>query len=224
MDPSEQPHDLDQARQLMVECQVRAWDVLDPRVLEVMATLPRERFVPERYRALALSEANIPLAHGQLMMAPKVEGRVLQALDCQPGDRVLEVGTGSGYLAACLAELGGEVLSVDYYESFVHGARENWSSLGLGNLEARQQDAARMDWTDERFDVIAVTGSMPELHPSFRQALRVGGRLVAILGEQPVMEAVLIQRVAENDWSRESLFETEIPPLVNAYHPRRFQL
>ncbi len=224
MDPTEQPQDMDQARQLMVDCQIRTWDVLDPRVLEVLSTMPRERFVPERYRALAFCEASIPLAQNQIMLPPKLDGRILQAAAVQPGETVLDVGTGSGYLAACLAELGGQVLSVDYHEQFCHQASETWKDLGLANLEARQQDASRLDWTDESYDVITVTGAMPQLHDSFRERLKLGGRLIAILGRSPAMEAVLYTRMDEDDWARDSLFETDVPTLVNAWDPVSFTL
>lgn len=216
-------HDNDSARRLMVECQVRTWDVLDPRVLEVMEKLPRERFVPERYKGLAFSEANIPLDHGQMMMQPKVEGRVLQAVNVQPGEQVLDVGTGTGYLAACLARMGGKVRSVDCFDDFVVDAEKSWKNLGIENVRGMAQESASLDWTNDRFDVIVVTGSMPQLHDSFRDHLSVGGRLFVVTGRAPVMEAELITRVDEDDWARESLFETNLPPLLNAWDPPRFE-
>lgn len=216
-------HDNDSARRLMVECQVRTWDVLDPRVLEVMEKLPRERFVPDRYKGLAFSEANIPLDHGQMMMQPKVEGRVLQAVNVQPGERVLDVGTGTGYLAACLARMGGRVLSVDCFEDFIADAEQSWQNLGIEDVRGMTQESATLDWTNDRFDVITVTGSMPQLHDSFRDHLNPGGRLFVVTGRAPVMEAELITRVDEDDWARESLFETNLPPLLNAWDPPRFE-
>lgn len=216
-------HDNDSARRLMVECQVRTWDVLDPRVLEVMEKLPRERFVPDRYKGLAFSEANIPLDQGQMMMQPKVEGRVLQAVNVQPGERVLEIGTGTGYLAACLARMGGRVLSVDCFEDYVTEAEKTWKVLDIEGVRGSVQNSAILDWTDEQFDVIVVTGSMPQLHDSFREHLSVGGRLFVVTGKPPVMEAQLITRVDDNDWARESLFETNLPPLIDAWDPPRFE-
>jgi protein-L-isoaspartate(D-aspartate) O-methyltransferase len=219
----EQTAKLELAREQMVECQVRPWEVLDARVLDLMATLPRERFVPERYLSLAFSEASIPLGNGQLMMAPKVEGRVLQAVGVKPGEKVLEIGTGSGYLAACLAELGGEVLSVDINEAFVERANAIFTQLGIANARAETRDGSRLDWAETDYDVIVVTGSMPQLHDSFLQRLGPGGRLFVILGREPVMDAVLYTRIDKDDWSKEYLFETEIPPLVNAWNPKRFE-
>ncbi|MCP1728634.1 protein-L-isoaspartate(D-aspartate) O-methyltransferase [Natronospira proteinivora] len=215
--------DIAHSRMMMVECQVRTWEVLDPRVLEVMTNVPRERFVPDAYKGLAFSEANIPLDHGQMMMQPKVEGRVLQAVNIQPGESVLEVGTGSGYLAACMAELGGQILSVDCFENFVRDAESVWKDLGFKQLRAQQENAASLEWTNERYDVIVVTGSMPDLHDSFRQHLSVGGRLFVVTGKAPVMQAQLMTRVGEDDWSREFLFETNLPPLIDAYEDRQFQ-
>ncbi|MDQ2069609.1 protein-L-isoaspartate O-methyltransferase family protein [Natronospira bacteriovora] len=212
----------DFARRQMVEAQVRAWDVLDPRVLEVMEKLPREDFVPARYKSLAFSEANIPLDHGQMMMQPKLEGRVLQAVNVQEGERVLEVGTGSGYLAACLARLGGQVMSVDCFADFVDTAEKVWKSLDIKGVRGQVQESSTLDWTDERFDVIVVTGSMPDLHPSFRDRLGVGGRLFVVTGRAPAMEAQLITRVSEDDWSCEYLFETNLPPLIDAWDEHTF--
>jgi len=213
----------DDARRLMVESQVRAWEVLDPRVLAVMESMPREAFVPDGYAGLAFSEANIPLGSGQMMMQPKMEGRVLQSVNIQDGDSVLEVGTGSGYLAACMAALGGHVLSVDCFDEFVQMAERNWGAQGLNNLRAQKQNAASLEWTEERYDVIVVTGSMPDLHESFRKHLKMGGRLFVVTGRAPAMEAQLITRVADNDWASEYLFETNLPPLIDAYEADNFK-
>jgi protein-L-isoaspartate(D-aspartate) O-methyltransferase len=213
----------DQARRQMVDAQVRSWEVLDPRVLSVMETLPREAFVPAPYRALAFSEANIPLDHGQMMMQPKIEGRILQAVDVQENERVLEVGTGSGYLAACLARLGGQVLSVDCFGDFVRGAEKIWRQTGTEGVRGQVEESSTLDWSEEDFDVIVVTASMPELHDSFRTRLAPGGRLFAVIGQAPAMEAQLITRVGAAAWSREYLFETSLPPLINAWDSRPFE-
>ncbi len=216
--------DYEKARRNMVEQQVRPWEVLDRRVLDVLGELPRERFVPERYRRLAYADLNLPLGHGQVMMTPKVEARMLQALDVRPGDRVLEVGTGSGYVTACLARLGGRVHSVEIFEDLRQRAGERLAALGIGEVVLETGDAARGWDRHAPYDVIAVTGSLPEMEPAFREQLAVGGRLFVIVGEPPVMEARLYTRVAEDAWSHEDLFETSIPPLVNVRRPRRFVL
>ena len=213
---------VDAARTKMVEQQVRAWAVLDPGVLDVLARGPRERFVPPRYRDLAFADTPIPLGHGQVMMAPNVEGRVLQALAIGPADEVLEIGTGSGFFTACLATLGGEVTSVDIFPEFVEQAKQRLTEVGLANVELQVRDASRLD-EDSRYDVVAVTGSVPVYEPSFAAALRPGGRLYVTVGEPPVMEALRVTRLSEGEWLREGLFETSLPPLINAEAPPRFE-
>ncbi|MGB9428845.1 MAG: protein-L-isoaspartate O-methyltransferase [Gammaproteobacteria bacterium] len=215
--------DIEFARNQMVSQQVRAWDVLDLRILTMLEALPREQFVPERYRKLAFADMQIPLAHGQVMMAPKAEGRVLQALDPQPYESALEIGSGSGFLTACLAKLAGEVLSVDIFPEFTAAASTTLKNLGMHNAELETRDGTQFDWLTQRFDVIAVTGSLPAYDKLYAERLNLGGRLFVIVGQAPVMEALLVTRVTEEAWSRESLFETELPALVNAAVPRRFQ-
>ncbi|MDQ2696869.1 MAG: protein-L-isoaspartate O-methyltransferase [Pseudomonadota bacterium] len=213
----------EEARSNMVEQQIRPWEVLDQRVLNVLAATPREDFVPPRYRRLAFADVAIPLGHGQVMMTPAVEGRLLQSLALQPTDAVLEVGTGSGYLCACLARLAGGVTSVDIVPEFTEAAAGRLDGHGIDNARLRTLDAAR-GWVDAaRFDAIAITGSVPVLPDAWRQALAIGGRLFAIVGEEPVMEAVLITRTGPNHWFQESLFDTVVPPLINAERPARFQ-
>lgn len=215
--------DFETAREHMVERQVRTWDVLDPDVLDVMRSMPREHFVPEQYRSLAYADAQIPLGSGEVMMQPKVEGRLLQALELKKTDRVLEIGTGSGWVTALLARLGGQVRSLDIREEFTKGASRALAALEIDNAQLATSDAATLDGIDEDFDCIVVTGSMPQLHESFRKRLKIGGRLFVIVGTDPIMEAQLHTRAAENDWSFDSLFDTAIPPLVNAWNPGRFQ-
>jgi protein-L-isoaspartate(D-aspartate) O-methyltransferase len=215
--------DIEFARDQMVKQQVRAWDVLDKRVLDMLESLPRESFVQARYRNVAYADTQIPLAHGEVMMAPSVEGRALQALNPLASERALEIGTGSGFFAACLAKLAREVVTVDIHADFTETATKTLKSLGLKNLKLETRDGSRLDWLNERFKVIAVTGSLPEYDPAYAERLEVGGRLFAIVGQSPVMEAVLVTRTAEDTWSRESLFETDLPPLVNAVAPRKFQ-
>lgn len=215
--------DFEDARHWMVYNQVRTWDVLDPRVLDALEQVPRERFVPENWRRSAFADFFVPIGHGESMLTPKLEGRILQALALEPDDHVLEVGTGTGFFAACLARLAGKVLSVDIHEDFTQLARENLQRERLSGIRLETRDSSRLDWTRERFDAIAVTGSMPVLHDSFREALSVGGRLFAVVGNKPIMEGLLITRVGENDWSTESLFDNVLPPLVNAYSPETFE-
>ncbi len=196
---------IEQARFNMIEQQVRTWDVLDQQVLDTMNAVPREAFVPERYASLAFADTNIPLGHEQVMMAPKVEAV----------HSILEVGTGSGYLTACLARLGRHVTSMDIMPDFIEAAGNRLAGQDIANVTLQAGDALQ-DTGDTRYDIIAVTGSLPVLQQQFHHNLEVGGRLFVISGELPIMEAGLITRVDEGHWSRECLFETCIPPLINA--------
>lgn len=214
--------ELKTARFNMIEQQIRPWDVLDQGVLDLIAELPREDFVPEAYRTLAYADTAIPLGHGQVMMHPKIEARLLQALDLDATDTVLEVGTGSGYLTALLAHATHHVCSVDVFPQFKAQAAEKLAVHGIDNVTLEVGDAARGWPRHGLYDVIAVTGSLPELPASFLQSLNRGGRLFAVVGTAPIMEAVLIRRVGDSEWSRESLFETELPPLLNAPVSARF--
>jgi len=213
---------LAQARHNMIEQQIRPWDVLDQRVLDLIGDLPREHFVPMSYLNLAYADLNIPLPHDQVMMAPKVEARMLQALNIQPSDKVLEIGTGSGYVTALLARSAKHVYSVDIYPDLVEEARGKLADHGVNNVTLETGDAVN-GWDHHGpYNVIAVTGSLPLLPDALRQALQVGGRMFVITGEAPVMEAHLILRNGEQEWVDKALFETELPSLVNATRPRRF--
>ncbi|RMD71865.1 MAG: protein-L-isoaspartate O-methyltransferase [Gammaproteobacteria bacterium] len=206
----------------MVENQIRPWEVFDERVLSVIRETPREDFVPPAFRKLAYADINIPLGKGEVMMTPKVEGRMLQALSVEPTDRVLEVGTGSGYVTALLAKLGKYVFSVEIHPEFKLSAEEKLAAHGLANITLEVGDAARGWRRHAPYDVIAITGSLPILPQAFRESLAIGGRLFAILGEAPVMEATLVTREGADAWLEEGLFETFLPPLINAPRPRRF--
>ncbi len=207
--------DYAQARELMVEQQVRPWDVLDLRVLDVLSTLPREAFIPEIHRALAYADLEIPLGHGQKTMKPVVEGRTLQALALQPGEDVLEIGTGSGYLSACLGALTRDVVSLEIHPELAQGARARLDRAGLGsNIRIETADALRYT-TERRFDAVCVTGAVASIPSHFVQWLRPGGRLFAVHGHSPVMEAVLVHQDV-NGPRIESLFETDLPYLVGA--------
>lgn len=214
--------ELKAARFNMIEQQIRPWDVLDQGVLDLIADLPREDFVPESYRGLAYADTAIPLGHGQVMMHPKIEARLLQALDLHATDSVLEVGTGSGYLTALLAHATHHVYSVDIIPQFRLQAAEKLAVHGIDNVTLESGDAARGWARHGLYDVIAITGSLPELPAAFLQSMNRGGRLFAVVGTAPIMEAVLVRRVGENEWSRESLFETELPRLINAPATARF--
>ncbi len=204
------------ARENMIEQQIRAWEVLDPRVLDVFATIPRESFVPERYRALAFADVAIPIGHGQTMMRPALEGRVLQALAPEPTDSVLEIGTGSGFLTACLAQLAANVLSIEIIEDLKLRAVTKLRALGVANVELRVGNAAGGWVSPRRFDVIAVTGSTPVVPETYRNQLTIGGRMFLVTGASPAMDAQLITRVGDAQWSDESLFETDLPRLLHA--------
>ncbi|HEY7377590.1 MAG TPA: protein-L-isoaspartate O-methyltransferase [Steroidobacteraceae bacterium] len=209
------------ARRQMIEQQVRAWEVLDNRVLGALAQVRREIFVPQGYRELAFADTQIPLGHGQFMLAPKVEGRFLQALELTPADQVLEIGAGSGFFAACLSRLARSVRSLEIFPELTAFARENLRASGVGGVQVETCDAMTLD-ESRRYGAIAVTGSLPVYDARFERALEIGGRLVVVVGQPPVMEALLVRRASETQWVRESLFETVIEPLVNAPQAPRF--
>jgi protein-L-isoaspartate(D-aspartate) O-methyltransferase len=211
------------ARRQMLGQQVRAWEVFDERVLAALEAVPRERFVPAEYRELAFADIEVPLAHGQSMMAPKIEGRLLQALALEPADRVLEVGTGSGYLTACLARLAGTVVSVEYFADLADSARAKLAEIAGIDVDVSTGDALALPFS-AAFDAIAVTGSVPELDEHFINMLRPGGRLFIVVGRSPVMEARLITMHHNGRWVGESLFETVVTPLINAERPEPFVL
>jgi protein-L-isoaspartate(D-aspartate) O-methyltransferase len=221
---SPDPASYARVRETMVEQQIRPWDVLDNRVLEVLGALPREAFVAEANRALAYADLQLPIGHGEVMLKPVVEARVLQALALRPGDSVLEIGTGSGWFAACLGALAGEVLSLERHADFVDAARARLDAAGLGgNVALETADALAWD-TDRRFDAVCVSGAVAELPERFLRWLRPGGRLFAVRGRAPAMEAVLVRGGGDavNAPRVESLFETEIPYLAGAAPAPRF--
>lgn len=206
----------EQARFNMVEQQVRTWEVLDQRVLDAVSSLPRECFVPAEYRRLAYADTPLPLPDGQQMMTPGVEARMLQALASRPGERVLEVGTGSGYITALLTVLGAHVTSVELSPRLHQMARENLAAEGIANVTLVHGDAL-MGWPQGApWDAIAVTGSVPVPGSHFQQQLAVGGRLFIVVGEEPAMQALLVTRTGEQEYAREYLFETVVPPLIGA--------
>lgn len=212
----------EQARFNMVEQQIRTWEVLDQQVLDLLFRVHREDYVPPQYRALAFADMEIPLGHGEKMLAPRMEARMLQELALRPADKILEVGTGSGYMTALLASLGGHVYSVDIIPEFPQAAGVRLTAHGIANATLETGDAAR-GW-DRRapYDAIVLTGSVPVLPAAFLKSLQPGGRLIAVVGEPPVMEARLITCVAAGAYDAVELFETCIAPLRNALQPERF--
>lgn len=209
--------DLQLARSNMIEQQVRPWDVLDQRVLDVLAEIPREAFLDAEHRGVAYSDFQLPIGFGQSMLKPTLDGRLLQALLLDLTDHVLEVGTGSGYLTACLARLSATVESIEIIPELATRAAAVLSELGVANATVKQQDAAQVWDARDGYDAIAFSGAVPSIPDYYRNKLNIGGRLFAILGEpsQPTMEAVLVTRVRDSEWSRESLFETRVDMLVN---------
>jgi protein-L-isoaspartate(D-aspartate) O-methyltransferase len=210
------------ARRQMIEQQVRTWDVLDPRVLETLGAVPRERFVPEAYRGVAFADAPIPIGHGQFMLAPALEGRILQALAPVRGERVLEIGTGTGFFAACLAHLTGAVDSIEIHADLAAAAVRAIGDAGIPRITVDTGDALAREF-DAAYEVVAVTGALPAPEPKLEQALVVGGRMFVVIGAAPVMEARLVIRTGEDSWLSEPLFETCIEPLVQAAAPSRFR-
>jgi protein-L-isoaspartate(D-aspartate) O-methyltransferase len=209
------------ARRQMVDQQIRTWEVLDPRVLDALCAVPREAFVPAEYRELAFADAPFPIGFGQSMLSPKLQGRILQALGVSAADHVLEVGSGTGYLAACLSLLGSSTRSIDIHPGLVELSRSNLRALPAAKVEFETRDAFSAAPLGE-YDVIAVTGSLPVYDTRFEKSLRVGGRLFAMVGAAPVMDAILVRRVDDNEWIRESLFETVVAPLINATAAQKF--
>ncbi len=211
------------ARFNMIEQQIRPWDVLDQQVLDLLGEVSRKDFVPDEYAGLAYADIAAPIGHGQVMMHPKVEARMLQALSLHPTDVALEVGTGSAYVTALLARAVRQVVSVDILPGFTVEARDKLAVYGIDNVTLETGDAAQ-GWNGDRlYDAIAITGSMPVLPDAFQRSLNRDGRLFVVVGVAPVMEAILVRRTGENEWSRESLFETDLPMLINAPATRKFE-
>lgn len=206
----------DRARTNMVGQQVRSWEVLDKRILTLFEQVHREDFVPARYRNLAFADFNIPLAHGQVMMKPAVEGRMLQALELQSDDTVLEIGTGSGYITACLAALAKRLCTVEIFEDLLRDAEKQLQDSQIDNVEFFNADVTGEWLPEQAHDVVVVGGSVPMLPDRFKEWVNPGGRLFAIVGDSPAMEAICLTRINVTEWTEESLFETVLPPLINS--------
>jgi protein-L-isoaspartate(D-aspartate) O-methyltransferase len=211
------------AREQMIEQQVRAWDVLDERVLGIFRKVPRDHFAPAEQRYMAYMDVEVPLPKGQHMLRPSVAGRLLQALELTGTERVLEVGAGSGFITACLAAVSAHVESIEIVPELAELAKSNLATLSIGNTHIVTADAlAPTSGQAKRYGAIAVTGSVPLADERFQRQLEIGGRLFIIVGEAPVMTAWLIRRTAEDAWTSESLFETVVDPLINARRPQEF--
>lgn len=200
------------ARFNMIHQQIRPWNVSDGRVLDVLREVPREAFVPAAYRGVAFADMEIPLPSGHSMMAPKLVAKLLQGLAIRPKDNILEIGTGSGYITACLAKLGGYVTSIDLDVDSIEAASKRLIGLGIRNVSLKVSDAME-SIPGGSYDVIVVTGSLPQRIDRFEAALSIGGRLFAVIGQSPLMEACFITRLGERDWSCEPHFETDLAPL-----------
>jgi len=212
---------IESVRRQMVEQQVRTWDVFDPGVLETIGEIPRDRYVPPACAHVAYADVEIPIGHGQYMLRPSIDGRILQAVDVQPGESVLEIGTGSGYLTRCLSAAGGRVTSIDLYQDFIDRARTILDDDGADNVVLHRMDAATK-LPDGQFDVLVVTASLPEPDARFEEKLRPGGRLFIVIGDSPVQTATLVTRSEQGELAATELFETDIPPLVRSGERPRF--
>ena len=208
----------------MIEQQIRPWGVLDSNILAALKYVGRETFVPPDYRHLAFADVEIPIGQAQAMMEPKLEARLLQALAPKPGENILEVGTGSGYMTALLSHAGANVTTVEIYPELISSAAEALAAAGISNLSMEQGDASAGWGPEASWDAILLTASVPELPVAFTESLVTGGRLVGIIGSDPAMEAVRVARAESGALSLGSLFDTRLTPLVNASTNRVFQL
>lgn len=214
--------DLEQARFNMIEQQIRPWNVLDGAVLAALSAVPREAFVPDEYRALAFMDLEIPLPHDQVMLAPKLEARLLQELQLKPTDRVLEIGTGSGYFTALLARFAAVVTSVEIHPDLKAQAEARLAAQGIKNIRLMVGNGAEGWPTGAPYDVIVVTASLPMVPEALKKQLAPGGRLLAMVGDAPVMSALRVVRVAPETFTQVRLFETCTRPLQHARQPERF--
>jgi len=204
---------IEQARFNMIEQQIRPWDVLDPQVLDLLFVVKREDFAPPAYRNLAFADMEIPLGSGQMMLAPKIEAKMLQELGIKKTDKILEIGTGSGYMAALLAARAEHVVTVECRPALADIARQNLERAGVANVTVELGDGAN-GWAQRGpYDAIVVSGSVPAVPAALLKQLRVGGRLAVVVGEAPVMEAQLITCTADGIYNTVNLFETVIPSL-----------
>ncbi|CAM8641848.1 Pcm Protein-L-isoaspartate carboxylmethyltransferase [Comamonadaceae bacterium] len=212
-----------QARFNMIEQQIRPWNVLDLQVLELLGTIHREDFVPEAHRALAFADTEIPLPSGQCMLAPRLEARMLQDLMVQPHETVLEVGAGSGFMAALLAHRARQVLTLEIVPELAAMARSNLTKAGLGNVTVREADGSKLGASEGKFDVIVLSGSVGQVPQDLLQHLTIGGRLGVIVGDDPVMQCTIVTRTSETDFRSSATWETVVQRLQGFAEPARFQ-
>ena len=212
-----------QSRFNMIEQQIRPWDVLDSAVLDLLAKLPREAFVPKQYVGLAFADLEIPLSEGQTMLAPKMEGRILQSLAIKKTDKVLEIGTGSGYLTALMALQAKHVDSIELNAKISKQAAKNIAAQGIANVNLVVADGMLGLPANAPYDVIVFTGSTPLLNTQVERQLAVGGRMFVVVGDAPVMEATLITRISTDHFKTDVLFETCLPAIVNAPQAEKFE-
>ncbi len=216
------PSHLDQCRYNMVEQQVRPWDVLDDKVLNVLEKIPRDQYVPEKYKGLSYADTAIPLNATQKMMHPIIEGRILQLLNIQPEDDVLEIGTGSGYLTACLASLACHVDSIEIDEELLDLAAKTLLAQGILNVNLSCDNGLKLSNADKKYNIVVLTGAVNQIPQAFRNALAIHGKMFVVAGKSPVMEAHIITRKNNNEWKDEVIFETELTPLVHGEQKPEF--
>ena len=205
----------------MIEQQIRPWKVLDQQVLDLMATLPREQFVPDAYKGLAFADISIPLGNDRFMLHPREEGRLLQAVKPHPNEKVLVINSNSGYVTALLASMADKVIAIDTNAELVATASENLAALNINNVTVDCKDPFESNQTAP-YDVIVILGSMQLISESFKQLLKVGGRMFCIIGKEPTMEALLITRTNDHEWQEEGLFEACVPALENMPEAEQF--
>jgi protein-L-isoaspartate(D-aspartate) O-methyltransferase len=213
----------EQARFNMVEQQIRPWEVLDERVLALLEKTHREDFVPVRYRKMAFTDMAIPLDHDQSMMKPVIEGRLLQALELKPDETALEIGSGSGFITACLSRMAKHVISVDIYEQFTNEVAAKLKEKDISNVELETGNVMTGWQPEQAHDVLVVTGSVPVIPDHFRGWVNPGGRIFVVCGDEPAMEAKLLTKLNATEWREESLFETNLARLIDAERPPEFE-
>ncbi len=216
-------HTMERARYNMAQQQIRPWKVSDDHVLDIVQELPRERFVPHSYRPFAFTDMRIPLGHGQYMMEPRLEARMLQSLMIKPSDKILEIGTGSGFVTACLARLGNKVVSYEIHEDLHNSAADHLSRQGINNVQLHLGNGLEATARGEKFDVVAITGSMPVYENTLEKLLNPDARLFVVVGQSPVMNALLI-RNCNGEFVEDYLFETDLAALEHISEPEHFSL